>query len=95
MEIRRLDKIDVLEIFKMSIIPGIGLATFIFLIVWIRNRFMYQGKMKNELDNDNLRVEMEALAARKIELRTDSENNNEDKAENQKPDDGYLEGEPL
>lgn len=87
--------IDVLEIFKMSIIPGIGLATFIFLIMWIRNRFMFKGKINNELDDENLRVEMETLAARKIELRTDSENNNEEKAEYQKQDDGYLEGEPL
>ncbi|MCK4721503.1 hypothetical protein KAU08_12620 [bacterium] len=87
--------IDVLEISKMSIIPGIGLAVFIFLIMWIRNRFMFKGKIKNELDDENLRVEMEALAAQKIELRTDSENNNEGKAEYQKPDDEYLEGEPL
>lgn len=87
--------IDVLELFKMSIKPGIGLAAFIFLIMWIRKRFKYQGNIKNELDDDNLRIEMETLAARKIELRTDSENNNEEEAEYQKPDDGFLEGEPL
>lgn len=87
--------IDVLKIFKMSIIPGVGMAAFIFLIMWIRNRFKPQGKIKNELDDYNLRVEMEALAVRKIKLRADSDNNAEEKAEYQKPDDGYLEGEPL
>lgn len=87
--------IDVLELIKMSIIPGVGLGAFIFLIMWIRKRFKYEGKIKNELDDDNLRVEMAALAVRKIKLRTDSDSNAEEKAENQKPVDGYLEGEPL
>lgn len=83
----------------MSLIPVIGLAIIVFLFLYLHSKFSRKSSAAGEAREEQLRLEMQALAARKIAERDrfgDSEVEKEIKSEESgKSDDGFIEGESF
>jgi hypothetical protein len=89
----------IINILKMSVIPVIGLALIAFLFMYLHDRFRRRTSETSASREEMLRLEVQALAARKIANRNKS-GNLEVKMDFMpevcgKSDDGFIEGEPL
>lgn len=93
------EKIDYLQLIKMSIIPVVGFAVITFLFVYVHSLIQRRSPIISSTDEERLRLEMQALAAKKIEGRRESGEpfigEEKDTEESSSTGNGFIEGESL